>query len=145
MRMYYIMDRISKCKSVNHLFKDVETIEFYTDNSSEICQLIISNEWLIAILIRATETLNRSEPHKKVLSNVLGIIGNLAKKTSTHLLYGNDPLLQMVIKVFRNFGKTTKDKGTLALSERALALLAHMLQDDKSKKVSHFLLNLTDC
>lgn len=121
------------------MYKDVETIEFYTDNSKEICQLIISNVWLITILISATETLNRSEPHKKVLSNVLGIIRNLSKKTKTDLLYGNPALLQMAVRVIRNFGKPTKDKSTLALNERALALLAHMLEDENSKNVSHLL------
>lgn len=139
-RMFYIMERISNCKSINSLYKDVETIEFYTDVSKEICQLIISNDWLITVLICATNKLNRSEPHKKVLSNVLSIILHLAQKTNTNLLFGNAEMLQMIIKVIRIFGKTTgsKDKSVVALNVRALTLLSHMMKDEESKNVSDF-------
>lgn len=132
-QMYYIMDRIRRCKSINSLYKDVGKIEFYTDCSREICQLIISNQWLITVLISATEMLNRSEPHKKVLSNVLGIIANLAQKTDTTLLQGNAEMLQMVNKVIRNFGRPTasKDKSGVELKTRALSLLSHMQKDEK--------------
>ena len=138
--MHRIMERIKRAKSINSLTKDLETIERFTDVSYEICRLIVDNEWLITVLLYATDHLNRSEPHKKVLSNVLGIVLNLLYKTGTTLLFNREDIFKIAMKAIRFNGKCLGSMdpkaNSIALNSRAVDLLLCLFQDSASLKVS---------
>lgn len=139
-KMVAIMERIKKLRTINLLYKETETIEEYTDVSREICQFIVEHIEVMDTLLSATDHLNRSEPHKKVFSNILGIILNLVTKTDTTLLYNRNDIFVMVGKVLRINSNSVQFKNGRAnacpLITRALQVLVSLLEDGPSLQVS---------
>ena len=114
-----IIEKIRQARSINSLYNEFTRFEMYTRYSREICIYILQHEWLLSLLIHYIEVTNRSEPHKQLIANILGIFLNLLKLVNADLNFAREDLARVAMKNLRNFPKVKN------ISTKCHSLLAY--------------------
>lgn len=126
------IERMSRTQSVDHLYHEFEKIEKGTTYSITICQTISKYEWFFQVLLMAFNSLNRSEPHKKVIMHILIIFSNILNRTDSKYLYSNMEFLNVLFRIIRNFPKSN------SIIQKTLDILNILTEDRKTLAVSLF-------
>ncbi|KAH9530127.1 hypothetical protein DERF_003957 [Dermatophagoides farinae] len=99
------IDRFRTATNIESVRRELENLEMATTYSIEICQIIVQTEWFMQVLINSFDHFNRSEPHKKLIGNILGIIINLLIRNDSIFLY-NETVFEVMIRLLRNFPRS---------------------------------------
>ncbi|KAH9424367.1 hypothetical protein DERP_004550 [Dermatophagoides pteronyssinus] len=116
------IDRFRTAVNIESVRRELETLEMATTYSTEICQIIAHTEWFVHTLINSFDLFNRSEPHKKLIGHILGILMNLLIRANSKFLY-NEIVLQVMIRLLRNFPRSE------SILFRSLYILNVLLQN----------------
>ncbi|KPM10939.1 abnormal spindle-like protein [Sarcoptes scabiei] len=131
------IERMSRTQSVDHLYHEFEKIEKGTTYSITICQTISKYEWFFQVLLMAFNSLNRSEPHKKVIMHILIIFSNILNRTDSKYLYSNMEFLNVLFRIIRNFPKSN------SIIQKTLDILNILTEDRKTLAMFKKQKNLT--
>lgn len=123
------IDRFRTATNIESVRRELENLEMATTYSIEICQIIVQTEWFMQVLINSFDHFNRSEPHKKLIGNILGIIINLLIRNDSIFLY-NETVFEVMIRLLRNFPRSD------FLLFRSLYILNLLLQNRQTFHVS---------
>jgi hypothetical protein len=77
-RTYSALEKLLTYKYLLPLSNELESLYVTTKLSPDSCITIANNE-AVSVLVQILKESNRSEPHKKIINLVIGILLNLAK------------------------------------------------------------------
>lgn len=120
-KLLRVLRRLTNLKSVSHFSKEVEYLHYATSHSIEICQFMYHQHSVIRLFIDVFHSLNRSEPHKKIILNMMAVLfavlvrnapgtvrfdDHQASEDRDDSLYAKEELAEIAHKVMRNFHKS---------------------------------------
>lgn len=100
-----IIQNIPNATRMETLEKHLRHLQYATDNSNEVCQYLLTQPMLIAILVNLLGNLNRSEPHKLMMINILLIFHLIIVKNenAVQAIFANEGLVPLLAGFLKNF------------------------------------------